>query len=174
MSPWHNIKCVLCSISGISGGDYLPPPPVPVMMDCPGSKSLAIHPPLQCGVWHGVFRHCRGAAERDGSCSLLQLVCTRRRFAVAVWREMQMEGEEVIFYWRSRLTNSHYADVLHRLRSLQSVQPRNQHEGFFFNFMECPRLLFTNRRKYQKLIEKRWKKNIALQPLIPVWRTGVG
>lgn len=129
------------------------------MMEHPGSKSLAIHPPLQCGVWLSVFRRRRGAAERDGSRSLLQLVCTRRRFAVTAWREMQMEGEEVIFYWRSRLTNSHYADVLHRLRSLQSIQPRNQHKGFFFYFMECPRLLVTNRGKCQKLIEKRWEKN---------------
>lgn len=142
MSPWRNIKRVLCSISGISGGDY-PPKPRPRH---DGLSRLTIHPPFQCGVWLGVFRRRRGAAERDGSCSLLRLVCARRRFAVTVWREMQMEGEEVIFYWRSRLTNSHYADVLHRLRSLQSIQPRNQHEGFFL-FYGVPQIVVHKQAK---------------------------
>lgn len=35
------------------------------MMDCPGSKSLAIHPPLQCGVRPGAFRRRRGEAQRE-------------------------------------------------------------------------------------------------------------
>lgn len=65
------------------------------MMDCPGAK-ITRHPSTFT-MWR-VTRRGRGAAQRNGSRSSSQLVCTGRRFAVTVWREMQMEGEEVIFY----------------------------------------------------------------------------
>lgn len=78
------------------------------------------------------------------ACHLTSLPCAAAKNAD--------QGQEVIIYSKSRLTSSHYADVLCYLGLFQSIQLRNQQDFY------VPKIVVHKGEKRKKLMYKCQKK----------------